>query len=169
MNDELNEIVDQIEKENNAAPKKDIFDKLMHLPVLNIFEPFYLKYKEALLYLFFGGTAFFLNLGLFFAINKFFHINELVNNIICWTVCVLFQYFTNKIWVFDGHVETVKAFIKQLLSFFGGRLFTLLVEELIIAVFITWLGFNTVVVKLVAQIVVIILNYVISKLIVFKK
>ncbi len=174
MNDELNEIADQIEKENNGGQsenfeKKDIFDKLMHLPVLNIFEPFYKKYKEALLYLFFGGTAFFLNIFLFAAIDKCFHISELVNNIICWVVCVLYQYFTNRTWVFDGHVDTLGEFFKQLIGFFGGRLFTLLVEELIIAVFITWLGFNTMVVKLVAQVVVIVLNYVISKLIVFKK
>ncbi|NLK45434.1 MAG: GtrA family protein [Treponema sp.] len=141
----------------------------MHLPLLNIFEPFYKKYKETLLYLFFGGTAFFLNIGLFAAINYCFHINELVNNIICWIICVFYQYFTNKTWVFDGHVDTIGALIKQILSFFGGRLFTLFIEEVIIAIFITWLGFNTMIVKLVAQIIVIILNYVISKLVVFKK
>ena len=174
MNDELNELADQIEKENNGGQpekleKKDIFDKLMHLPVLNIFEPFYKKYKEALLYLFFGGTAFFLNIFLFAAIDKCFHINELVNNIICWIVCVLYQYFTNRTWVFDGHVDTAAEFIRQLVSFFGGRLFTLFLEELIIAVFITWLGFNTMIVKLAAQVVVIVTNYIISKLIVFKK
>ena len=48
MNDELNELADQLEQnDQNLQPeKKDIFDKLMHLPVLNIFEPFYKKYKE---------------------------------------------------------------------------------------------------------------------------
>ena len=171
MNDELNELADQLEQNDQTLQpeKKDIFDKLMHLPVLNIFEPFYKKYKEALLYLFFGGTAFFLNIFLFAAIDKCFHINELVNNIICWIVCVLYQYFTNRTWVFDGHVDTAAEFIKQLVSFFGGRLFTLFLEELIIAVFITWLGFNTMIVKLAAQVVVIVTNYIISKLIVFKK
>ena len=44
--------------------KKDIFDRLMHLPVLNIFEPFYKKHKEVLMYLFFGGITFFLNIAL---------------------------------------------------------------------------------------------------------
>lgn len=39
--------------------KRDIFDRLMHLPVLNIFEPFYKKHKEVLMYLFFGGITFF--------------------------------------------------------------------------------------------------------------
>ena len=71
--------------------------------------------------------------------------------------------------VFDGQVDSAAGFLKQMASFFGGRLFTLIVEEAILAVFITWLGFNSMAVKLVAQVVVIVLNYVISKLIVFKK
>ena len=45
--------------------KPDIFDRMMTLPVLRIFEPFYKKNKEVLMYLFFGGIAFFLNLALF--------------------------------------------------------------------------------------------------------
>ena len=139
--------------------KRDIFDRLMHLPVLNIFEPFYKKHKEVLMYLFFGGITFFLNIALY----------ALIANVICWVVCVLFQYFTNRTWVFDGQVDSAAGFLKQMASFFGGRLFTLIVEEAILAVFITWLGFNSMAVKLVAQVVVIVLNYVISKLIVFKK
>lgn len=54
-------------------------------------------------------------------------------------------------------------------SFFAGRLATLGVEEVILLIFITWLSFNSMAVKVVAQIVVILLNYVISKLFVFKK
>lgn len=46
-------------KDMDVEEKKDIFDKLMHLPVLNIFEPFYKKHKEVLMYLFFEGSHFF--------------------------------------------------------------------------------------------------------------
>lgn len=151
-----------------CAEKKDIFDKLMSLPVLRFFEPFYKKYKEMLLYLFFGGVSVFLNIGLFMLINATLPINELVNNIICWTVCVLMQFFTNRIWVFESKVESTQAFIKQMASFVGGRVFTLVLEEVILAVFITWLQMNATGVKLVAQIVVIVLNYLISKLLVFR-
>ena len=49
----------------NMDEHKDIFDKLMHLPVLNIFEPFYIKNKEVLMYLFFGGIAFFFQFKIF--------------------------------------------------------------------------------------------------------
>lgn len=150
-----------------ADMKEDIFDKMMHLPVLNIFEPFYKKNKEILMYLFFGGLTFFMNLFLFAWLNRIPGVNELSANAGSWIVCVLFQFFTNRTWVFDGHVESSGAFLKQMLSFFGGRIFSLLVEEGIIAVFITWLGFRAIPVKLVAQVIVIVLNYLISQRFVF--
>ena len=147
---------------------EDIFDKIMKWPILRIFEPFYKRYKEGLLYLFFGGLAFLLNVFLFAAIDAYTPLNALINNIICWVVCVLFQFFTNRTWVFDVHVETAGGFWKQMLDFFAGRLLTLIIEEVILAIFITWLGLNAVVIKLAGQIIVIVLNYVISKMWIFK-
>ncbi len=149
--------------------KKDIFDKIMSLPVLNIFEPFYKKYKEGLMYLFFGGLTFFLSIFLFWFMDEVMHLNELVNNTIDWIICVAFQFFTNRTWVFDGKVETKKDFLKQAGSFTLGRLFTLVVEDVLIFIFITTLGFPKMPVKLGATFVVIVLNYIISKLIVFRK
>lgn len=154
--------------ETNKEKKKDIFDRMMSLPVLNIFEPFYKKHKEVLMYLLFGGLAFFLNLGLFFLLDKT-GMNALLNNCICWVVCVLFQFFTNRTWIFDAEVDSREGFFKQMGSFFAGRLFTLVVEVVILAVFITLLHLPSMPVKLFAQVVVIVLNYIISKLIVFKK
>ncbi len=149
--------------------KKDIFDKIMSLPVLNIFEPFYTKHKEGLMYLFFGGLTFFLSLFLFWFMDKVLHINEVVNNSIDWVICVAFQFFTNRTWVFDGKVDNKKDFLKQAGSFTAGRLFTLVVEDVLIFIFITLMGFPKMPVKLGATFVVIALNYVISKLIVFRK
>jgi len=146
-----------------------IFDRLMKLPSLRIFEPFYKRNKEGLLYLFFGGVAFFMNILLFILIDKIFGIDALINNAICWVICVIFQYFTNKIWVFEYKSENFGELLRQIISFFSGRIFTLLVEEVIIGIFITWLKFDALSVKLSSDIIVIILNYVISKMIIFKK
>jgi putative flippase GtrA len=153
----------------NSTKKKDIFDRIMSLPVLNIFEPFYTKHKEGLMYLFFGGLAFFLSIFLFWFMDSVLHMNAVLNNTIDWIICVAFQFFTNRTWVFDGHVETKGEFLKQAGSFTAGRLFTLVVEDIIILVFINILGFPSMPVKLAATFIVIALNYVISKLIVFKK
>ena len=147
----------------------DIFDRLMHLPVLNIFEPFYKKHKEVLMYLFFGGLAFFLSMFLFWLFAVPCGINELVANVICWILVVTFQYITNRTWVFDGSVENGSQLFKQIVAFYGGRVLTLVAEEVILAVFITWLGFNEMIIKLIAQVIVIVGNYIISKLFVFKK
>ena len=149
--------------------KKDIFDRIMSLPVLNIFEPFYKKHKEGLLYLFFGGLAFFLSIFLYWFMYSVMHLNELVNNTIDWIICVAFQFFTNRTWVFDGKVDNTRDFVKQAASFTLGRLFTLVVENVLLLIFITMLGFAQMPVKLAATFVVIVLNYVISKLFVFKE
>ncbi len=147
--------------------EKDIFDKIMEWPFLAVFNPIYKKYKQALLYLFFGGVSVLINMSLFIGINTLTPISELINNIICWFVCVLFQFFTNRTWVFETE-QSSKSFVRQMLDFFAGRLFTLLVEELIILIFITVLGFDALLIKIIAQVIIIVLNYLLSKLWVFK-
>lgn len=148
--------------------KKDIFDKIMGLPILNIFEPFYIKHKEPLLYLFFGGLTFVLSVAIYTIANVTFGINELIANLISWIIAVTFAFFTNRTWVFGGGTECEKPFVRQMFNFFGGRVVTLVIEEIILLLFITWMGLPSVAVKVFAQIVVIVLNYVISKLWVFK-
>lgn len=147
--------------------KRDIFDKLMALPVLNIFEPFYKKNKEVLLYLLFGGLTFVVSIASYVFFDVILAMNELVANVLSWILAVSFAFVTNKIWVFDAPSRSMKEFLKQILSFFGGRVATLAIEELILLVFVTLLMFPSVPVKVVAQVIVIVLNYVISKFIVF--
>ena len=147
--------------------KKDIFDRLMGLKLLSPLWPFYVKYKEPLLYLFFGGLTTLISIFVFWLFNGPFGLNELVANLISWVLAVLFAFLTNKTWVFKSTGQE-KSFLQLMLSFYAGRLLTLGIEELLLFVFITWLGFNSMAVKIVAQVVVIVLNYVISKLLVFR-
>ncbi len=149
--------------------KQDIFDKMMPLPFLQIFEPFYKKYKEVILYLLFGGATFFINLWLFTLLTHVMKMDALVANVIDWIICVLIQFSTNRTWVFNNNVGSTTELIKQIVSFFGWRLLTLIIEESILAVFIVLMNLNSFVVKLSAQVVVIVLNYVISKWFVFRK
>jgi len=155
-----------------------VFDKLMELPILRIFNPFYKKYKEMLLYLFFGGLSFIVSIATYACFNVGMGINELIANILSWIITVMFAFLTNRVWVFQAPTHTiteflptdsVQAFIKQMFVFYSGRVITLVVEEAILLVFITWLGFNSMLIKVIAQVIVIVLNYVISKLVVFKE
>lgn len=81
----------------------------------------------------------------------------------------MFAFFTNRIWVFQSKTYSKKGFTIQMVNFLGGRIVTLIIEEAIILIFITCLEFPSVPVKIAAQIIVIILNYIISKLWVFRK
>ena len=136
--------------------KRDIFDRMMALPLLNIFEPFYKKNKEVLLYLFFGGLTFIVSIVTYAVFNVSMGINELIANVMSWVLAVLFAFATNRVWVFQAPTHTITEFLRQMLSFFGGRV-------------VTWLGFNSMVVKVIAQVIVIVLNYVISKFFVFSE
>lgn len=149
--------------------KKDIFDKIMSLPVLNIFNPFYQKHREGLLYLFFGGLAFFLSLFIFWLFVTPFGLNELIANVISWIIVVYFAFTTNRIWVFKATTNSTKEFFIQMKNFYIGRIATLIVEEGILLVFITLMGLNSLIIKIIAQVVVIILNYIISKIWIFRK
>ena len=149
------------------ADKPDIFDRFMRLPVLRRFYTPYKKYKAILLYMLFGGLTTVVNL-VFFDLFCSFGMSEPVANIPAWVLAVLFSYVTNRIWVFLSKVRG-PALWGEILSFFGARGLTLLIEEALLVVFVTWLQFNGMVIKLLAMVVVIILNYVFSKLFVFKK
>ena len=126
------------------------------------------EFKELVLYTFFGNMTFVISIGSYAIFNVIFGINELIANALAWVFAVLFSYVTNKKWVFRVATPTKTAFLVQMFAFFSGRFITLVIEETIIFVFITVLAYPSMWVKLAAQVVVVVLNYVISKLFVFK-
>ena len=118
------------ERITEMKKEKDIFDRIMELPVLRIFNPFYKKNKEILLYLFFGGLTFLVSIISYAFFNIQIGWNALIANIGSWILAVSFAYVTNRIWVFDSNAETIADFIKEITSFVGGRVATLVIEEL---------------------------------------
>lgn len=143
--------------------EKDIFDRIMELPVLRIVNPFYKKNKEILLYLFFGGLTFLVSISSYALFNIRIGWNALTANIASWILAVAFAYVTNRTWVFESSTDRGSNLIKEITGFVGGRITTLVIEELILFIFITGLGMSSILVKIVAQVIVIALNYVISK------
>lgn len=145
--------------------EKDIFDRIMELPVLRIVNPFYKKNKEILLYLFFGGLTFLVSISSYAVFNIRIGWNALTANIASWILAVAFAYVTNRAWVFESSTDRGSNLIKEITGFVGGRIATLVIEELILFIFITGLEMNSILIKIVAQVIVITLNYVISKLV----
>lgn len=124
--------------------------------------------REKLSYLFFGGLTTVVSILVYTLFLVYFSMNELIANVISWVLSVSFAFVTNRLWVFHAQSKDKKGLVQQVVSFYGGRILTLVAEELILFVFITCLHFPGVGVKVFAQILVVILNYVISKRVVFR-
>ena len=131
----------------------------------------YKKYEEIILYLIIGGLTTLVNILVYYLVtHSFLNPNDKIElqiaEVISWVVAVLFAYYTNRKYVFK---KNNKANIKEATSFFSSRLTTLLIEMLIMYIFVSELKFDDKIIKIIAQVVVIILNYVFSKFFVFKK
>ena len=129
----------------------------------------YKKYKEAVDYLFWGGVAFVLSMVLFYLFANVMDIYEQIANILSWILCVIFTYFTNRIFVFCSTVKGIKNILKEFKDFVTARVLTLVLENAILFVMVDLLTINNMIAKLVGQFVVIVSNYFLSKLWIFKK
>ena len=147
---------------------EDIFDKIMKLPGMKSLNPLYKKYKEVWLYLFFGGLTFIVSIGSYAFFEISIKLEPLIANIFSWILAVLFAYITNRIWVFENTARNFADICKEISSFFGGRIVTLVMEEFILYAGIEILSVNSIVVKVIGQIIVIVSNYFISKVLVFR-
>lgn len=146
----------------------DIFDKIFALPLIRIFNPIYKKYKDIFLYLFFGVLTTVISVLSFVICEKVIKIDVTISNGISWILAVSFAYFTNKKWVFHSEAKG-KSALYEAIAFAGARVTTLIIEEVILLIFVVWLAFDSVVIKVCAQFVVLLLNYIFSKIIVFSK
>ena len=147
---------------------RDIFDRIMDWKLFRPLRPFYSAHKEVLLYLFFGGLTTLVSILMFAFFTIALGIDVLWSNVLSWILAVSFAYVTNRTWVFVSRADTRAGVVREIASFFGGRVATLLMEEALLYVFITRLGLPAMPVKIAAQAAVIAANYVISKLFVFK-
>lgn len=129
----------------------------------------YLKYKEVINYLFFGGCTFLVSIITFYIFNKILLLNEHVANVISWILAVSFAYITNKLYVFDSKTNNNKELLKEIGSFISARILTLVIEEIILFIGINMLKLDAMFIKILAQIIVIASNYILSKLFIFKK
>ena len=126
-------------------------------------------YKEIISYLFFGVCTTVVNFVIYFACTKIFGINYLLANAISWAGAVAFAYVTNLIWVFKSKTKGIRAIFKEITAFVGCRLLSGAMDMLIMFIGVDLLGISDDITKLLTQVVVVVLNYVFSKLIIFRK
>lgn len=127
------------------------------------------KHWDILAYLLFGGLTTLVDLLVYVPLYHFLNLSALVSNVAAWTAAVTFAYLTNKRYVFKSHDWSAKTVLPELSKFLGCRVSTGLLETGILALCVDFLGWNGLAMKLVVSGLIVIINYVGSKLLVFRK
>jgi putative flippase GtrA len=126
-------------------------------------------YQEGLLYLFFGGLTFLISVLSYMLLAETMGLRPVLSNLLSWVLAVLFAFFTNKTWVFTQASTYEASTSMQFLKFSGARVLTLLIEEVMLWFFVEKMAWSNLGIKIIAQIIVISLNYVLSKVWIFEK
>ena len=127
------------------------------------------QHYDILAYLFFGVLTTAVNYVVYLPCYNLLHISAALSNVIAWAIAVAFAYVTNKPFVFHSHDWSAQTVIPELGKFVGSRIASGGLETLIIFLTVDCLLWNGNVMKLVTSVLVVILNYIASKLLVFRK
>lgn len=146
----------------NITKRSDFMNRLV-----NVYE----KHEEVIIYLIVGVMTTILNLVIYYGcvftvLNPEDKLELQIANLIAWTVGVIFAYFMNRKYVFKSKNIDIK---KEATKFLSSRVVTLLMDMFIMFFTVSILRFNDKIMKIFSNILVIILNYIFSKLLVFKK
>ena len=126
------------------------------------------KYKGLILYGIFGVATTLVNILVYFICSKLFNLDVIPGTIIAWFIAVVFAFITNKTFVFESKTKELNDLIREIVEFFSCRLLTGILDMIIMYVFVSKLHFNDMIIKVFSNVIVIILNYVASKLVIFK-
>lgn len=128
----------------------------------------YAKHKEIIVYVIFGALTTAVDFATYILLTRLFSVNEDVANVIAQIVAIIFAFFTNKLYVFNDKSMKLRVVLSQFAKFASVRLVTLVLNSGLFFV-MNKMGINDIITKAVVSVIVIILNYIFSKLIVFRK
>ncbi len=127
------------------------------------------KQRTVIAYLFFGVLTTAINIVSYGTACNVLGISNVISTCLAWVLSVLFAYVTNKIWVFDSKTIQLSVILPELASFFGARAFTGLLDLAIMYIGVDVLRGNNMLIKVGSNVIVVILNYILSKMVVFRK
>lgn len=136
---------------------------------------FYHAHKEGILYLIFGGLTTLISIVSFWVFSLIFgDENYLLSNFLSWILAVIFAFCTNKTLVFGSHKTDRATLLREGLEFLGARIFSLVLEEGGLWLMLDILGmellsFGNLIAKVIMSVIVILVNYFLSKFIIFNK
>lgn len=132
---------------------------------LNIYDNLNSRLKETINYLIVGGLTTVVSIASY-NIFRFFIENITICTILSWICAVLFAYITNRIFVFNSKEKNI---IKEIASFTASRIFSLIVEIIVMFILTSIFKINDRIAKIIVQFIIVVLNYITSKIFVFKK
>ena len=124
--------------------------------------------QETVTYLFFGVLTTLVNWIFYYGLTLL-GVDYLVSQVIAWIAAVIFAFFTNRRYVFHSDVTDSAGILKEFVGFVGARLLSFLIETFILWLFVEKAGFSELLIKIPASVLTVILNYVFSKLFIFRK
>ena len=137
--------------------------------MINKIKALFVKYYYILVYLVFGVLTTVVNYLIYLPCYNLLGLSSSVSNVMAWVVAVAFAYVTNKPFVFHSHDWSRETVIPELTKFIGTRVGSGTLETGILLIAVDWLGMNGNLWKIVTSVLVVIINYVGSKLLVFRK
>lgn len=123
----------------------------------------YKKYQEIINYLIVGFLTVVVSVSTYALFAKLFHIQYIVSNVLSWVLAVLFAYYANSRYVFNG-----RSTKKEIIDFFKFRILSLIIEVVLMYILVDFISIGDLVSKVIVQIIVIVLNYLFSKFLIFK-
>ena len=127
------------------------------------------RYKSVVAYLFFGVCSTIVNIAAYYICAHFLSLSTGLSTAVAWIFAVIFAYITNKLWVFESKSWKRGVVIKEAASFFACRLATGAFDVVFMMVTVDVLGWNDLLMKIISNVVVVIINYIASKFLIFRK
>jgi len=127
------------------------------------------KRKEMITYLVFGVLTTIVNIVTYVLIAKLMNLDYKLATTIAWVVSVVFAFITNKIYVFNSKGMAAHTLVREFSSFVFFRVLTYLIDLGMMIILVEWTQMNDIIAKIVANIIVVIINYIASKYVIFRK
>lgn len=134
-----------------------------------LFKKYWQKYRELILYVFFGVLTTLVNWAAYWLLVDVLHIHYMASAFFSQVLAILFAYITNRRWVFESAARGGRAVAIEMAKFFGARALSLVMDMLVMYVGVDLLLANDKLVKVISSVLVVVANYIFSKLFVFKK
>lgn len=129
----------------------------------------YKHHQQVVRYLFFGGCTTVVNTVCYGVLYQWLGMGNAESTVIAWAAAVVFAFVTNKLFVFESRGGGLAGQVRELVSFFGCRVLTGILDVVIMVAAVDVMGWNSLLWKLLSNVLVILLNYLASKFFIFKK